>query len=92
MLGRNQVSAGFLGVASDGLCRRKEFHNLVRRTKKLSDVDVEFVCKKWRTPSFAAGVKRDVVAHGAELLNISFERPANETLKALQASADKLGL
>jgi predicted hydrolase (HD superfamily) len=65
---------------------------LVRPTKKLSDVDVEFVCKKWRIPSFAAGVKRAVVARGAELLNTSFERLANETLKALQASADKLGL
>lgn len=65
---------------------------LVRPTKQLADVDVEFILKKWRMRSFAAGVKREIVENGALLLGKSFDHLAGETLKALQGASDRLGL
>jgi predicted hydrolase (HD superfamily) len=65
---------------------------LVKPTKSVVDVDTASVMKKFKTPSFAAKVDRAVIQKGAEMLGISLEELITQTIAALQASAETLGL
>ncbi|AIE85035.1 metal dependent phosphohydrolase [Fimbriimonas ginsengisoli Gsoil 348] len=64
----------------------------VRPSKSVHEVEVKSVTKKLKTPSFAAGVNRDDVQSGAELIGLSVDEHVANCLKAMQADADKLGL
>lgn len=65
---------------------------LVKPDKKLSSVDVAGVKKKMKQKSFAAGVNRQDIITGAEELGLSVEDHIEHVLKALQGTADTLGL
>lgn len=65
---------------------------LVRPTKSVLDVESESVLKKFKTPSFAAKVDRAVIQRGCDMLGRSLEDVTAETLRALQADAESLGL
>ncbi len=65
---------------------------LVRPSKSLLDVKVSSVRKKWKNKGFAAGVKREDVEQGAELLNIPLSEHIAIVLKAMQDIAGELGL
>jgi len=65
---------------------------LVRPSKSLLDVKVSSVRKKWKNKGFAAGVKREDVEHGAELLDIPLSEHIAIVLKAMQNIAGELGL
>lgn len=65
---------------------------LTRPSKKIADVTVESVMKKWREKSFAAGVDRSMIETGAAELGVSLEEHIDTVLKAMQGIADKLGL
>ena len=65
---------------------------LVRPSKKLADVTVESVLKKWPDKRFAAGVDRQLVEQGAEELGVPLEEHIAEVLAAMQGIADALGL
>jgi len=65
---------------------------LMRPSKKIADVTVESVMKKWKEKSFAAGVDRQMIETGARELGIPLEEHIGIVLKAMQDIADKLGL
>jgi putative nucleotidyltransferase with HDIG domain len=65
---------------------------LVRPSKKLADVDVTAVLKKWPEKRFAAGVDRALVEQGAAELGVPLEDHIATVLEAMQGISDDLGL
>ena len=65
---------------------------LVRPSKKLADVNVESVQKKWKEKAFAAGVDRGIIERGAEELGVELTEHIEMVLKAMQGISEKLGL
>lgn len=65
---------------------------LVRESKKLADVTVESVRKKWGTTGFAKGVKREDIERGAVEIGVELDDHIATVLKAMQETADELGL
>jgi putative nucleotidyltransferase with HDIG domain len=64
---------------------------LVRPTG-LDGLEPKSVKKKLKQPSFAAGVNRDEVQQGAELLEIELDEHIRNVIAALQPIAPELGL
>ncbi|MFW6189763.1 MAG: HD domain-containing protein [Planctomycetota bacterium] len=65
---------------------------LVRPSKKIADVSVESVLKKWDSKRFAAGVDRGIVEQGAAELDVPLEEHVRVVLEAMKGVADRLGL
>jgi putative nucleotidyltransferase with HDIG domain len=66
---------------------------LVRPSKKIADVEVKSIKKKWKDKGFAAGVNREEVEQGARELGVDlWEEHVPIVLKAMQTIADDLGL
>ena len=65
---------------------------LTRPSKKLADVSVDSVMKKWKEKSFAAGVDRQMVERGAAELGVPLKEHIGVVLAAMQGIAEKLGL
>ncbi|MFO7959286.1 MAG: HDIG domain-containing protein [Candidatus Brocadiia bacterium] len=65
---------------------------LVRPSKKLEDVSVESVMKKWDENRFAAGVDRSLIEQGAEELGVPLEEHVGVVLDAMKDVSDELGL
>jgi putative nucleotidyltransferase with HDIG domain len=64
----------------------------VRPSKSILDLTTKSVMKKWNTRAFAAGANRDVIARGADMLGMSIEQLIDETIEAMQKSAESIGL
>lgn len=64
----------------------------VRPSKSIHEVEVKSVTKKLKTPAFAAGVNREDVMQGAELIGLPLEEHIANVLAAMQADAESLGL
>jgi predicted hydrolase (HD superfamily) len=64
----------------------------VRPSKSILVVEVKSVLKKFKEPSFAAGVNRDDVRQGAELIGLPLEEHVANMLTAMKANAEALGL
>lgn len=64
----------------------------VRPSRSVLEVEVKSVMKKLKTPSFAAGVNRDDVARGAELIGLPIEEHVANCIAAMQERASDLGL
>lgn len=64
----------------------------VRPSKDIADVEVKSVKKKLKEASFAAGVKRDDVAKGAEMIGLELDEHIANMLEAMKAEALALGL
>ena len=65
---------------------------LVRPSKSILDVKVRSVKKKWKDKAFAAGVKREDIEEGAELLGIELSEHIGIVLEAMKEIAEELGL
>jgi len=65
---------------------------LVMPNKKLSEVSVENVQKKWKQKAFAAAVEREQIEQCAEKLGISLNDFIQITLSGMQQHSDELGL
>jgi len=65
---------------------------LVQPNKKLAEVSVESVLKKWDNKGFAAGVHRPQIAACEEKLGINLSDFINIALTSMQAIAPELGL
>jgi len=65
---------------------------LVLPSKKLADVTVEMVLKKFKSPSFAKGTRREEISLCQEKLGFSLADFVAISLVAMQSIADKLGL
>jgi len=65
---------------------------LTRPSRKIVDVTVDAVMKKWKEKSFAAGVDRKMVEKGAEELGMPLREHVQVVLVAMQDISKKLGL
>lgn len=65
---------------------------LVRPSKKLADVSLESIQKKWPQKEFARGVNRADIEEGARELGIDLWEHVEFVLSAMQEIADELGL
>lgn len=65
---------------------------LVRPSKSVMDVKVKSVKKKWKDKRFAAGVNREIIQKGAEMLGIDLSELIDDTIKGMQEIADDIGL
>lgn len=65
---------------------------LVRPSKSVMDVKVKSVKKKWKQKEFAAGVDREVIDKGIEMLGMDKDEVIAETIAGMQKAADELGL
>jgi predicted hydrolase (HD superfamily) len=97
-----QSHANHVGVPRDTQLKRTLFAcdelsgfvhacGLVRPTG-LEGLEPKSVKKKLKQPSFAAGVSRDDVYEGAELLGIELDQHIANVVEALQPIAGELGL
>jgi uncharacterized protein len=62
------------------------------KDRKLANVTVANLLKKFKQPNFAAGAKREQMTKGAEELGISMDELLEISLKAMQNISDELGL
>lgn len=65
---------------------------LLRPSKSILDLTTKSVKKKWKQKSFAAGVNREVIEKGAEMLGMDLGTIIDETIKGMQKVADTIGL
>lgn len=65
---------------------------LVRPSKKLADVDLAAVKKKWKDKAFARGVKREAIERGAAELGVPLDEHIQHVIRALQEAHEVLGL
>jgi predicted hydrolase (HD superfamily) len=65
---------------------------LMRPSKSILDLTVSSVKKKFKNKNFAAGVDRSIIEDGAAMLGMEVSEVMEETIKAMQAEADTLGL
>lgn len=66
---------------------------LVRPSKKIADVEVKSIKKKWKDKAFAKGVNREEVEQGAKALGVDlWEEHVPTVLSAMQSIASNLGL
>lgn len=66
---------------------------LVRPSKRIADVEVKSIKKKWKDKAFAKGVNREEVEQGAKALGVDlWEEHVPTVLSAMQSIASNLGL
>lgn len=65
---------------------------LVRPSKSVMDVEVKSVKKKWKDKRFAAGVNRDIILQGAEMLGVELSELIADTIRGMQEVAKEIGL
>lgn len=65
---------------------------IVRPSKSILDMTVKSVKKKWKQKSFAAGVNRDVILKGAEMLGMDLNEIIQETINGMKEDAEEIGL
>ncbi len=65
---------------------------LVMPNKKLSEVTVERILSKFKEPSFAKGVNREIILKAEEMLGLKLEELAEIALKAMQEISEELRL
>lgn len=65
---------------------------LMRPSKSILDMEAKSVKKKWNQKSFAAGVNREVIQNGVEMLEMELNDVITETIKGMRKVAEELGL
>ncbi len=96
--------APFLEISRDSLMEKALFAcdeltglitttALVRPSKKIAEVEIKSIKKKWKDKGFAAGVNREDVEIGARELGVDlWEEHVPTVLAAMQGIAENLGL
>jgi predicted hydrolase (HD superfamily) len=65
---------------------------LVRPSKKIGDVKVKSIRKKWKDKAFAAGVNRADIEAGVADLGEDLSEHIGTVLESMKGIADELGL
>ena len=65
---------------------------LVRPSKSVLDMKAKSVKKKWKDKRFAAGVNREVIDRGAEMLGMDRTELITETIRGMRDVAEAIGL
>lgn len=65
---------------------------LMRPSRSVMDMEVKSVMKKFKDKSFAAGVNRELVLSGCEMLGLSVQEVIGECLEGMRSVHEALGL
>ena len=65
---------------------------LVRPSKSVLDMKPKSVKKKWKDKAFAAGVNRDIITKGAEMLGVETSALIEDAIMGMREVADEIGL
>jgi putative nucleotidyltransferase with HDIG domain len=65
---------------------------LVRPSKSVLDMKAKSVKKKWKDKAFAAGVNRNVIQKGAEMLGIELNELVTDVIMGMREVAQEIGL
>ncbi len=65
---------------------------LVRPSKSIMDLKPKSVKKKWKDKHFAAGVNREIIEHGCQLLDMELSDVIAETISGMKPVAEEIGL
>jgi predicted hydrolase (HD superfamily) len=65
---------------------------LVRPSRSVMDMKAKSVKKKWKDKAFAAGVNRDVIQKGAEMLGIEPGELITDVIMGMREVAEEIGL
>lgn len=65
---------------------------LVRPTKSVLDMNAKSVKKKWKNKQFAAGVNREIIEKGAEMLGVEIGDLITDTIMGMRSAAEEIGL
>ncbi len=65
---------------------------LVRPSRNIMDLSVKSVKKKFKQKSFAAGVNREIVSRGAEMLGMELGELIEEVITGMRADAEAIGV
>lgn len=65
---------------------------LVRPSKSVLDLEVKSVKKKFKDKAFAAGVNREVIRKGCEMLDVPLDEIIRETIEGMKEHAGEIGL
>lgn len=65
---------------------------LMRPSKSVLDLELKSLKKKFKDKSFAAGVNRDVVKSGCEMLGMDLDVVMQETINGMKEKAAEIGL
>lgn len=65
---------------------------LMRPSKSVLDLEVKSVKKKFKDKSFAAGVNRQVILNGCEMLEMNLDEVIRETIEGMKQKAQDIGL
>jgi putative nucleotidyltransferase with HDIG domain len=65
---------------------------LVRPSKSVLDMEARSVRKKWNDRRFAAGVNRDVIEKGAEILGVTLDELITDCILGMREVAEEIGL
>lgn len=65
---------------------------LMRPSKSVLDLEVKSVKKKFKDSSFAAGVNRQTILTGCEMLEMTLDTVIKETIEGMKEKAQELGL
>ena len=65
---------------------------LMRPSRSVLDLELKSLKKKYKTPSFAAGVDRGTIEKGATMLGWSLDEVLEATIQAMRTVASEIGL
>jgi len=65
---------------------------LMRPSRSLNDLGVKSVKKKWKTKGFSANVDREIIAKGAQMLEMELDKVIELTIEGMQTISDQLDL
>ncbi len=65
---------------------------LVRPSKSVLDLKAKSVKKKWKDKRFAAGVNREVIENGAQMLGMDLGELISDTIMGMREVAEAIGL
>lgn len=65
---------------------------LMRPSKSVLDLEVKSVKKCFKDKSFAAGVNRQTIRNGCEMLGMELDDVINETIAGMRTNAAAIGL
>lgn len=65
---------------------------IMRPSKSVDDLELKSVKKKYKTPAFAAGCSREVIAQGAEMLGWEIDDLIEQTIVAMRSLNPEAGI